>query len=77
MTIVSTIDSRSVQCPVFLLAVNREMKKLMANEALEVVGDDPGLLRDLIAFVKNQGKFSLRVAERDGLFKVHILLNYF
>lgn len=77
MTIVSTIDSRSVQCPVFLLAVNREMKKLMANDALEVVGDDPGLLRDLIAFVKNQGKFSLRVAERDGLFKVHILLNHF
>ena len=77
MTIVSTIDSRSVQCPVFLLAVNREMKKLMANDALEVLGDDPGLLRDLIAFVKNQGKFSLRVAERDGLFKVHILLNYF
>lgn len=74
MTIISTIDSRSVQCPVFLLTVNREMKKLMSGNALEVVGDDPSLLQDLTTFVKNQGKYSLRIAERDGLFKVHIYL---
>ena len=74
MTIISTIDSRSVQCPVFLITVNREMKKLVMGNALVVVGDNPSLLHDLTAFVKNQEKYSLRVAERDGLFKVHIYL---
>lgn len=63
MAVTTTIDSRSLQCPIVLITIKRELRKLSPGQALEVLGDNPSILRDLMAFVRNQSEIDLDIKQ--------------
>ena len=63
MTVATTIDSRALQCPIVLIAIKRELRKLSPGQALEVLGDNPSVLRDLMLFARNQSEIDLDIKQ--------------
>lgn len=66
------LDTLGTLCPVPLLLTGRVMADLPVGETLEIVGDDPEMLRDLTAWCDASGNRLLEARREDGVVRVRI-----
>lgn len=62
---VHQLDTTGLACPLPVLLATRDMLELAAGDLLELVGDDPGILEDIPAWVELNGH-RLMSMEQDG-----------
>lgn len=69
----ATLDARGLYCPVPILRTRDRLKKMAAGDLLEVLADDPVLLRDLPAYCRSHGhEFLGHDAEEAGAFRLRL-----
>jgi TusA-related sulfurtransferase len=62
---VHRLDTTGLVCPLPVLLAARDMMQLTPGDILELVGDDPGILEDIPAWVDLNG-YRLRSLEQEG-----------
>ena len=60
-----TINALGKKCPMPILMTKKELKKMSVGQTLELIVDDKGALKDVLALVKNTGDTILDTKE-DG-----------
>ena len=64
-----TLDCRGLSCPMPILKLAGQMKKIKKGEVLELLGTDPGSKADVPAWCKKTGNEFLGMTEDDGVYK--------
>lgn len=62
------LDCRGLFCPLPLVKLNKEMKKMEPSEFIKVLATDPGSKRDFDSWCKKTGNKLLEIFEDNGLF---------
>ena len=63
------IDARGMFCPIPILLVAREMRKLRPGDRLEMIGDDPGIVADMPVWCEETGNPLLSLEQDGGLIR--------
>ncbi len=67
-----TLDTVGTVCPTPLIMAELKMKKLEAGQLLEVLADDPGVVRDFPVWCKNSGNRFLKLDRDKGCYRILI-----
>lgn len=61
------INALGAVCPLPVLLVLRDIKKLDVGDLIELTGDDPGILEDIPAFCELNGHELLSMDDEEGV----------
>lgn len=61
-----TLDAKGLSCPMPIMKLAKEMKKMKSGEVLEMLGTDPGSKSDVPSWCDKQGNTLLDTQELDG-----------
>jgi len=67
-----TLDCSGLSCPMPILKLAKEMKKIGVGQVLELFATDPGSKGDVPAWCEKTGNEVLETAEESGTFKYYI-----
>ena len=67
-----TLDCSGLSCPMPILKLAKEMKKMDAGKVLELLATDPGSKTDVPAWCKKTGNEFIELAEEKGVYKYYI-----
>jgi tRNA 2-thiouridine synthesizing protein A len=67
-----TLDCRGLTCPMPILKLAKEIKKIDAGQVLEMLGTDPGSKIDVPAWCKKTGNEFIESTEEEGVHKFYI-----
>ena len=68
----ATLDAVGMVCPAPLIAAELELRKLKSGQVLEVVADDPGVVRDFPVWCKNTGHRFIRLERANAYYHIFI-----
>ena len=66
MEIKEKVDACGLECPLPLLKAKQALNKIEPGDILQVICNDPGSVRDFVAFAKQSGNELLRQEELSG-----------
>lgn len=73
LKVVSTVDAVGLFCPMPVVKLKLEIEKIGANQVVELLSDDPGVLEDLPAWCKETNNRLLSIRENsEGIFVAYI-----
>ena len=67
-----TLDCCGLSCPMPILKLAKEMKKMDAGKVLEMLGTDPGSKVDVPAWCNKTGNEFIESTEEEGVYKFYI-----
>ncbi|MGQ9629091.1 MAG: sulfurtransferase TusA family protein [bacterium] len=63
--VASTVDAKGFLCPLPVVKLKLELERVELNQIVEILADDPGILKDLPAWCEETGNGLLSMKE-DG-----------
>lgn len=71
--VVSTLDAVGLFCPMPAVKLKLEIEKIGANQVVELLADDPGVLEDLPAWCKETNNKLLSIGKNtDDIFVAYV-----
>ncbi len=71
--VASTVDAIGLFCPMPVVKLKLELERLKLDQVVELLGDDPGMVKDLPAWCKESENTLLSLEENSqGLFVVYV-----
>ena len=67
-----SVDTVGKVCPQPLIAASLKMKELTPGQVLEILADDPGVLRDIPTWCKNSGNKFLKLARDEEIYRFYV-----
>lgn len=66
------LDCRGVLCPMPVVRLGQEIRKIEAGKVIKVIATDPGSVKDMPAFARNTGHELLEVVRApEGVFEFY------
>jgi TusA-related sulfurtransferase len=69
---VKTLDYKGLACPMPIVKISQEIKKVAVGDVLEVHTSDPGSIADFPAWAKTTGQAVLDIKQEPGLFRIFV-----
>ena len=66
------LDTVGKVCPQPLIAVSLKIKQLLDGQIMEILADDPAVLRDIPAWCKNSGNRFLKLTREEDIFRFYV-----
>lgn len=66
------VDTVGKVCPQPVIAASLKMKQLLDGQVMEILADDPAVLRDIPAWCKNSGNRFLKLTREEDRFRLYI-----
>ncbi len=67
-----TVDATGLYCPMPIIMISKEIKKIEVGQVLALMADDEGIQADLPAWCKTTGNELLELAKNDSVFTGYI-----
>ena len=62
------VDVKGLKCPMPIVRISRELKKLNSDQTLEITSDDPAFGEDVKAFCRVSGNKLESLNNQEGIF---------
>jgi tRNA 2-thiouridine synthesizing protein A len=72
LNIVKVLDYKGLPCPMPIVKISQEIKKVAIGDIVEVYTTDPGSIADFPAWAKTTGNTVLEIRQEPGL--IHIFV---
>lgn len=69
---IKTLDYKGLACPMPIVKISQEIKKVAIGDVLEVHTSDPGSIADFPAWAKTTGQVVLDIKQESGLFRIFV-----
>lgn len=69
---IKTLDYKGLACPMPIVKISQEIKKVAIGDVLEVHTSDPGSIADFPAWAKTTGQTVLDIKQEPGLFRIFV-----
>ena len=70
-----TLDCKGLSCPMPIVKLNAEIKKIEVGQVLEMLGTDPGSRKDVPLWCKRTRNELIETSEDSGVYKFIIRRN--
>jgi len=67
-----TLDVKGLSCPMPIIKMKGQLKKMKSGQVLLAIGTDPGTKNDLPGMCKKEGHELIGIEEEGGVFKYYI-----
>jgi len=66
------LNCKGLNCPLPIVQIGRELKKMTVGQVLEVEADDPAFKEDVMAFIRHSHQTIVSILEEGKVIKVTI-----
>ena len=70
--VASCVDAVGLLCPVPIVKLSLQIEEVTEGEVVELLADDPGILRDLSVWCKEMGYKILMIREENGVVVAYV-----
>jgi tRNA 2-thiouridine synthesizing protein A len=67
-----TLDCKGLSCPMPIIKMKSELKKMKSGQILLTIGTDPGTKNDIPGMCKKEGHELIGIEEEGGIIKFYI-----
>ena len=69
---VKVLDYKGLPCPMPIVKISQEIKKVSIGDTVEVYTTDPGSIADFPAWAKTTGNAVLEIRQEPGLIRIFV-----
>jgi TusA-related sulfurtransferase len=73
MQTTKSLNCTGLLCPIPIIKTKLELEKLSTGEILEIIADDPGFEKDIIAWCKMSGIKLLEIKKEEKITRAYVL----